>query len=119
MMSDMNGPGATGQTIVAAESQSIRLAFYWGKSCFKGKYPRWRQVAVTQLLHDNGLTDEMLSHELKLINDQVNAYYGSCMKCFVLLYILVLLIGFGAIGAQFVFTEYRKNVMDIINNGAL
>ena len=64
MMSDMSGQG--GQTVVAVESQQIKLEFYWGKSCFKGKYPRWRPTGVTQLLVTNGFTDEYLVHELSV-----------------------------------------------------
>eukprot|EP01084_Bolivina_argentea_P250813 420410_1 len=111
MMNDMSA----GQTIVAAEGQSIRLPFEWGKSCFKGKYPRWKQLAVTDLLHNNGLTDEMLRHELKLLNDQVNTYYGNCMKCYVLFYIIILLCSLGAIACQFVFPQYRQNIFNLIN----
>lgn len=66
MLSEMSGGGQGGQTVVAAEEQQIKLDFFWGKSCFKGKYPRWRQVKVSQLLALNGLTDEMLEHELKV-----------------------------------------------------
>ena len=68
----MGGHG--GQTVVAVESQQIKLEFYWGKSCFKGKYPRWRQVETTQLLTTNGFTNEYLAHELK-VNHHIFLYY--------------------------------------------
>lgn len=74
MMSNMGGQG--GQTVVAVESSQIRLEFVWGKSCFKGKYPRWKPVGVTQLLVTNGFTDEYLVHELsvKLLYTSYTSY---------------------------------------------
>eukprot|EP01084_Bolivina_argentea_P113266 201911_1 len=111
-MSDVGG----GQTIVPVQEESIRLEFYWGKSCCKHKYPRWQPVDVSRLLSDNGFTNEMLSHELKLINDQVNEYYGGCMRCFVTFYTVLLLLGLGAIAAQFALPKYRQNVLDLIES---
>eukprot|EP00483_Globobulimina_turgida_P001351 UN01353 len=61
----------------------------------------------------------MLTHELKLINDQVNTYYGSCMKCYVLFHILILLCSLGSIGAQFALPSYRANVMNLIRDKSL
>ena len=106
------------QTVIQDARSAITLEFAWGTSCCKGKYPRWRQPPVTDLLHENGLTDEMLAHELKLIADQVDTIYGSCVKCLVTLYVGLLLFGVAAIGVQFVLAEYRRNVLDIVRQGA-
>ena len=38
------------------------------------------------------------------------------MKCFVILYILILIISLGSIGAQFGLSEYREYVMNVIDN---
>lgn len=105
------------QTIVAAEHESVTLEFCWGSSCCKGRYPRWKlkQDSVSAMLRNNGLTDERLEHELKLISDQVDYYYGSCIKCFVALYVILLLLGIAAIGAQFVWPEYRENIFDTVH----
>jgi len=106
-----------GGTVVAAEGQSITLEFYWGKSCFKGKYPRWQcPTNVSPLLHANGLTNEKLAHELKLIDDQVNTYYGGCIKCYVVIYMLILLVSLAAIGVQFGLPMFRAPIMEVIEH---
>ena len=38
------------------------------------------------------------------------------MKCFAIMYILILICGLGAIGAQFGLPDYRQNVFDVIDN---
>eukprot|EP01084_Bolivina_argentea_P140062 246342_1 len=122
MMADMSDAGrsensaqSAGRTIRAVEDEAIHLDFIWGKSCFKGKYPKWNQPRVTQLLHDRGLTDEKLEHELNLMQYQVNDYYGTCMKCYVLMYIVICLLGVACIGGQFGLTEYRENALGIFD----
>ena len=98
MMAEVGSSTSGPQTISAVDEEAIHLEFEWKKSCFKGKYPSWRLVHVTNLLNDRGLTNEKLEHEMSIFYAQIDEIYGICMKCFVMTYILILLVGLAAIG---------------------